>query len=82
MIKRRKTTVFDEERDDVMEKTFLDLPESNLLSPREVANFLDISLRSVYRLYRQGAIQGIALNQCLRIRKNSLLQYIKDGIGK
>jgi excisionase family DNA binding protein len=74
--------VFDQKRDDVMEKTFLDLPENNFLSPREVADLLSISLRTVYRLYQQGAIQGIALNQSLRIRKDSLLQYIKDGIGK
>ena len=63
-------------------ETFFDLPKSSFLSPEEVANFLSIPLRSVYRLYQQGAIQGIGLNQSLRIRKDSLLQYIRNGIGK
>ena len=65
-----------------MEKILFDLPENSFLSPEEVASFLSMSLRTVYRLYRQGTIQGIGLNQSLRIRKGSLLQYVKNGIGK
>jgi excisionase family DNA binding protein len=82
MIKRRKVTAFDGKRDNVIEKTFPDLPKNDFLSPQEVASFLNVSLRTVYRLYHQGAIQSIGLNQSLKIKKDSLLQYVKNGIGK
>jgi excisionase family DNA binding protein len=65
-----------------METVFFDLPEKDFLSPKEIAEFLNISLRTVYRLYQQGAVQGIGLNQSIRISRRSLLQYISNGIGK
>jgi len=65
-----------------MEKMFFDLPQNDFLSVQEVARFLDISLRTVYRLCREGVFQGVGLNQPLRISRDSLLQYIEDGLGK
>jgi excisionase family DNA binding protein len=65
-----------------MEKILFDLPQKNFLSPEEVASFLSMSLRRVYRLNQEGVIQGIRLDQSLRISRDSLLQYINNGIGK
>lgn len=65
-----------------MEKMFFDLPEDEFLSAQEVATFLNVSLRTVYRLYEEGALQGSGLNQPLRISRDSLLRYIKNGVGK
>jgi len=66
----------------LLEKIFFDLPAKDFLSPREVAGFLSMPLRTVCRLYQMGVIQGIGLNQSFRIRKDSLLQYVMGGIGK
>ena len=84
MVNREKTMRFKKKHHESqnVEKMLLDLPANDFLSPREVASFLSISVRTVYRLYQLGAIQGIGLNQSLRIRRDSLLRYIKNGIGK
>jgi len=42
---------------------FDDLPEKSLLRPEEVAGFLSVSLRTVYRWYEMGLIQGTRLNR-------------------
>jgi excisionase family DNA binding protein len=57
---------------------FGDLPSKTLLRPEEVALFLSVSLKTVYRWYHSGIIDGTKMNRCLRIRRDSVLKLI-DG---
>jgi excisionase family DNA binding protein len=54
-----------------------DLPQKTLLSPREVAMFLRISLPTVYRWYRIGILVGKKLNGSVRIYREPLLEQLK-----
>ncbi|MGD0232542.1 MAG: helix-turn-helix domain-containing protein [Syntrophorhabdales bacterium] len=57
-----------------------DLPDKTLLRPDEVAEFLSVSMKTVYRWYRSGIIEGIKLNRALRIYRESILRLIdNDG---
>ena len=58
---------------------FRDLPDKTLLRPRDVAAFLSVSLKTVYRWYRQGLITGIKVRGSLRIYRGSIVKLI-DGI--
>ena len=49
-----------------------ELPSQNLLTPFEVASFLDVSLRTVYFWHKIGKIQGIKIWRFLRIYRSSL----------
>lgn len=57
---------------------FHDLPHKTLLRPDEVAIFLSVSLKTVYRWYRSGLINGTKVKRSLRIYRDSVLQLI-DG---
>jgi excisionase family DNA binding protein len=59
---------------------FSDLPHKTLLRPDEVALFLSVSSKTVYRWYRSGLIEGTKVNRSLRIYRDSLLKLI-DGNG-
>ena len=67
---------------------FQDLPDKTLLRPRDVAVFLSVSLKTVYRWYRQGSITGIKVRGSLRDlpgvhhkahRRPEAYQRIKSG---
>ena len=58
---------------------FQDLPDKTLLRPRDVAVFLSVSLKTVYRWYRQGSITGIKVRGSLRIYRGSITKLI-DGM--
>jgi excisionase family DNA binding protein len=58
---------------------FQDLPDKTLLRPRDVAAFLSVSLKTVYRWYRQGSITGIKVRGSLRIYRGSIVKLI-DGM--
>ena len=61
---------------------FADLPLKTLLTPHEVARFLSVSLKTVYRWYRLGAIEGTKAARSLRIYRDSVLKLIdeKDAV--
>ena len=59
---------------------FQDLPHKTLLRPDEVAVFLSVSLKTVYRWYRSGLIEGTKVKRSLRIFRESILRLI-DGDG-
>lgn len=57
---------------------FDDLPQKSLLRPEEVAGFLSVSLRTVYRWYEMGLIQGTRLNRSVRIFRESVIKQVKE----
>jgi excisionase family DNA binding protein len=57
---------------------FSDLPHKTLLRPDEVALFLSVSLKTVYRWYRTGLIEGTKVKRSLRIYRDSILRLV-DG---
>ncbi len=63
---------------------FADLPKKTLLRPEEVALFLGVSLKTIYRWYRSGAIEGTKLKRSLRIYRESVLALVwaKDEAGE
>jgi excisionase family DNA binding protein len=46
-----------------------ELPEKAMLRPSEVASFLRVSERTVYRWFELGLIRGIRINKSLRIAR-------------
>ena len=56
---------------------YADLPNKTLLRPDEVANFLQISRFSVYRLYECGEIDGLKAGKPLRIFRDSVITFVK-----
>jgi len=60
---------------------FQDLPHKTLLRPDEVAIFLSVSLKTVYRWYRAGLIDGTKVKRSLRIYRDSILKLMTDGNG-
>lgn len=54
-----------------------ELPRRSLLRPTEVATFLNVSLRTVYRWYEMDIIQGIRLNHSLRIFRESVIRRVE-----
>ena len=65
-------------RGDGME--FSDLPYKTLLRPDEVAQFLSVSSKTVYRWFRSGLIEGTKVNRSLRVYRDSVLKLV-DGKG-
>jgi len=61
---------------------FGDLPHKTLLRPDEVARFLSVSLKTVYRWYCSGLIEGVKAKGSLRIYRESILKLIeaKDSL--
>ena len=59
---------------------FRDLPQKTFLTPDEVALFLSVSLKTVYRWYRSGLIDGTKVSRSLRIYRESILRLI-EGKG-
>lgn len=57
---------------------FGDLPHKTLLRPDEVARFLSVSFKTVYRLYHLGLIEGVKAKGSLRIYRDSILNLV-DG---
>jgi excisionase family DNA binding protein len=62
----------------VQGEPFPDLPLKTLLRPDEVASFLSVSLKTVYRWYRTGLIRGTKVKRSLRIYRDSILRLIDD----
>jgi len=58
--------------------SFDDLPRKSLLRPQEVADFLNVSLRTIYRWYEMGILEGTRLKGSIRIFRES----VKNLIGE
>jgi excisionase family DNA binding protein len=70
-----------EEWDDMNEPTArTELPLRTMLRPSEVASFLRVSERTVYRWFELGLIEGIRINKSLRISRGSILTLL-EGTG-
>jgi len=57
---------------------FGDLPGKTLLRPDEVARFLSISAKTVYRWYCSGLIEGVKVKRSLRIYRDSILKLVGE----
>ena len=55
---------------------YRDLPDKTLLRPNDVASFLSVSLKTVYRWHRLGTIKGIKVKGSLRIYRDSILKLV------
>ncbi len=47
------------------------------MRPSEVASFLRVSERTVYRWFELGLIEGIRINKSLRITRGSILTLLQ-----
>jgi excisionase family DNA binding protein len=56
------------------------LPDKTLLRPDEVAEFLSVSVKTVYRWYHAGVIDGTKFQRSLRIYRESVVRLL-DGEG-
>ncbi len=56
----------------------LDLPQKPLLRPDEVAQFLSVSLNTIYRWHRSGILVGTKINRSLKIPRDSVLALIQE----
>jgi excisionase family DNA binding protein len=66
-----------EERD-VEDFEFRDLPDKTLLRVNDVARFLGVSLKTIYRWYHLGEIRGAKIKGSLRIYRASIVQLLGD----
>jgi excisionase family DNA binding protein len=57
---------------------FEELPRKSLLRPQEVADFLNVSLRTVYRWYEMGMLEGTRLKGSMRIFRESVIKLVGD----
>jgi excisionase family DNA binding protein len=55
-----------------------DLPQKPLLRPDEVAQFLSVSLNTIYRWHRSGILVGTKINRSLKIPRDSVLALIQE----
>ena len=55
-----------------------DLPKKTFLRPDEVAAFLRVSLKTVYRWHAKGLLQGIRFHRSLRIFRESVVKLIRE----
>jgi len=57
----------------------LKLEEKSLYKIKEVALELEISTKHTYKLVKDGDIKGTYLGKAIRISKEELERYIKEG---
>jgi excisionase family DNA binding protein len=63
---------------DSKDRNINDLPDKTLLSPREVASFFGVSLKTVYRWHKDGLIVGVRMKRSVRIFRDSVLKCTKE----
>jgi len=51
--------------------------EGKLLTPQEVADFLQVDFRTVYQLLRSGKLGGVKVGRVWRIRPQDVEEYLK-----
>jgi excisionase family DNA binding protein len=55
------------------------LPQKSLLRPDEVAEFLSVSLKTIYRWHEMGVIEGTKLKKVLRIYRESVVKFVAEN---
>jgi excisionase family DNA binding protein len=58
---------------------FNSLPQKTLLRPDEVALFLSVSLKTIYRWHDIGVIEGTRLRRVLRIYRDSVVKWVEEN---
>ena len=53
----------------------MELPERKWVTVREVAEHLDTSKPTIYRLVRNGILSAIRIKKCIRILREDVLNY-------
>lgn len=56
------------------------LPRKALLRPDEVAAFLSVSERTIYRWHQQRLIEGIRVKKSLRIPRESIVKLLEQSL--
>jgi excisionase family DNA binding protein len=56
-----------------------DMPNRKLLRPTEVATFLGVSAKTVYRWCDMGLIGSVKLNGSIRVLRDSLVTFLDDS---
>ncbi len=51
--------------------------EARLLTPRQVADFLQVDFRTVYHLLRSGKLSGVKVGRVWRIRPVDIEEYLE-----
>lgn len=64
-----------------MSKTSMSLPDRELLRPGEVARFLGVSAKTVYRWCDMGLLEAYKLNKSVRVIRRSLLDFMEKGLS-
>ena len=57
----------------------IELPTRTMLRPDEVASFLRVSQRTVYRWFDLGLIEGVRINKSVRIARDSVLTLLEES---
>jgi len=55
------------------------LPAKSLLTPREVAKFFSVTLRTVYNWCEEGKLKYVKVGGVIRIYRFSIIEIIKEG---
>lgn len=50
-----------------------------MLSVKQVAELLNISIFTIYRLARKGEIPSYGIGRCIRFAEDEILRYIRKG---
>ena len=54
-----------------------DMPNRKFLRPAEVADFLSVSPKTVYRWCDMGLIESIKLNRSVRVLRDSVVNFLE-----
>ncbi len=57
-----------------------DVPERELLKPAEVAAFLGVSAKTVYRWCDMGLMESVKLNGSVRVLRASVISFLRKGL--
>jgi excisionase family DNA binding protein len=52
--------------------------EAKLLTPQQVADFLQVDFRTVYHLLRTGKLAGVKVGRVWRIRPEDVEEYLRS----
>lgn len=55
-----------------------ELPNKRLLRPSEVAEFLGVSNKTIYRWFEMGLIEGVRMNRSIRILRTSVVARLSE----
>jgi excisionase family DNA binding protein len=58
---------------------YIDLPNKSLLRPDEVATFMRVCVKTVYRWCELGKLQGVNLGKTLRIYRKSVIELLEKS---